>query len=177
MGNYNNINLNDFQFWKYDFKTVNRQLRTGNITPNVTELDWFTPIGFTKNNSLIVLDIKGKKQWIKEEFWNSSNSPFWKTNDRYGILVRFKDEPINWVEIAEKIAYIKAQEDLNTPANNIVLPRVGLELVGEKFKTNYGGYLLVMAFANGYYMARYNGAMPFCCNEFDLKKQINISCR
>ena len=88
------IKLSDFEFWKVDFKTELKNTRTGETKPSVQQLSWFEPIGFTRNNSLIVIDVKGKKQWIKEEYWNSSSSPYWKTNDNYGILVRLKpDEP------------------------------------------------------------------------------------
>jgi len=106
----NNIKLSDFQFWKYDFKIANKNERTGEITPRITELNWFTPIGFTKNNSLIVIDIKGKKQWVKEEFYNSSSSDFWKKNDNYGILVRNKTQEINPTKLISAVFSINANK-------------------------------------------------------------------
>lgn len=32
--------------------------------------------------------------------------------------------------------------------------------------------LRIMAFAEGYYMARYKGCMPFVCNEQELEKRL-----
>ena len=43
------IKLNDFEFWKVDFKKVFKNETTGQISKIVTKLNWFTPIGFTKN--------------------------------------------------------------------------------------------------------------------------------
>lgn len=110
----NQIKLSDFQFWKYDFKIGNKNCKTGEISPCITEVNWFTPIGFTKNNSLIVVDIKGKKQWIKEEFWNSSSSPYWKQNSNYGILVRLKTEVLEYTEMVKIMMTIKRyDQDIN----------------------------------------------------------------
>jgi hypothetical protein len=111
---YNGIKLNDFQFWKHDFKISNQDMRTFEITPRITELNWFTPIGFTKNNSLIVIDVKGKKQWIKEDFWNSSSSPYWKQNPNYGIFVRVKNEQLEYTEMVKIMMTVKRyDQDLN----------------------------------------------------------------
>ena len=107
------IKLNDFEFWKVDLKKVLKNETTGQISKIVTKLNWFTPIGFTKNCSLIVFDIKGKKQWIKHEYWDSSSSPYWKVNDDYAIVVRLKIDIPNDIQLLAIMAEIK-KNDLST---------------------------------------------------------------
>lgn len=47
--------------------------------------------------------------------------------------------------------------------------------VGMKIPHLKYGYLKVMAYADGYYMARYKGCVPFCCTEKELIKR-SINC-
>lgn len=47
-----------------------------------------------------------------------------------------------------------------------------LYAVGTKFKIGADSYLKVMAEAEGYYMVRYKGAMPFCLSGKELQKRI-----
>ena len=99
--NYTDIKLSDFQFWKYDFLIADQNVRTLEIKPRIREVHWFTPIRFSHNNSLVVIDVKGKTHWIKQEFWDSSSSPFWKVNDKYGIMVRLKCEELNFDDMIQ----------------------------------------------------------------------------
>jgi hypothetical protein len=41
-------------------------------------------------------------------------------------------------------------------------------IVGQKIPMKEGRWLKIMADADGYYMARYKGCMPFCCTEKEL---------
>ena len=95
----NEIRLSDFEFWMINFKNV--------IGPSVSKVMWFTPIGFSKNESLIVVDTKGKKHWIKKEFWESSSSPYWKINNDSGILVRLKTEQFEPQDLLIAVAKIR----------------------------------------------------------------------
>lgn len=85
-----------FIFYKVDFSKCN-ELET---EPKVYHFELFEPIGITVNGSLIVLDNrsktrqknggKPKKFWIKEEYFNSTDSPiyFETINKNYGFIVR-----------------------------------------------------------------------------------------
>ena len=49
-------------------------------------------------------------------------------------------------------------------------------LVGKKLPTKNGGYLKIMAFCDNYYMVRYKGCKPFCCDGKELKERIETQC-
>lgn len=53
---------------------------------------------------------------------------------------------------------------------------MGKELVGKKLKTLNGGWIKIMAFCDNYYMARFKGCMPFCCDQKGLDKLIKEHC-
>jgi hypothetical protein len=94
----NNIALNNIEFWRlnYGMESIYNK-EDGSTTTIVKKQNWqkvnyYTIIGMSENNSFVVIDKFGKKDWIKEEFYNSSSSPFWKEKDKYSILVRIKHD-------------------------------------------------------------------------------------
>jgi hypothetical protein len=109
------LKLDEFEFYRVDFLYEEHNLRTGEVMPVVKKINWFKVVGLTKNFSLVVIDIKGKKQWVKQEFYNSSSSPYWKKNHRYGILVRAKTEEID--EIKKIAIFFKLNEKSPEQAN------------------------------------------------------------
>jgi len=46
--------------------------------------------------------------------------------------------------------------------------------VGMKFPIINGGYLKIMAFVDGYYMARFKGCVPFCCKQDELIRRMLV---
>ena len=44
--------------------------------------------------------------------------------------------------------------------------------VGQKIPMISGGYLKIMAYADGYYMARFKGCIPFCCRQDELIRRM-----
>lgn len=44
--------------------------------------------------------------------------------------------------------------------------------VGKKIPTKNNGWIKIMAFSDGYYMARFKGCYPFCCSYKQLLKKI-----
>jgi hypothetical protein len=86
----NGIEANNFEFWKRSFGF---SVKTGGIVvtePRWSKVNWYRVTGLSQNNFLIVENNFGKKIYIKEDFWNSSSSPFWKENNEYGILIRIR---------------------------------------------------------------------------------------
>lgn len=56
------------------------------------------------------------------------------------------------------------------------LPIINSSLVGKKLPTKDGGYFKIMTFSDNYYMVRFKGCVPFCCNEKELKACIEAHC-
>ena len=43
---------------------------------------------------------------------------------------------------------------------------------GQKFHSKSGTYIRIMAFSEGYYMARWKGCSPFCYDEKELEARL-----
>jgi len=95
-----------FKIWKVTFQTHENDLK-------IREVDYFRVIGISRKGSLVIEDNFGKKRWIKEEYFNSTNSPIWKEsiNKPYGYIIR---EQQNNVDITKGIAFMAA---MNIPVN------------------------------------------------------------
>lgn len=75
-----------FDIWKVDF--ARKYVKTSEEV--ITKVDYFDVLGISRNGSLVLRDGFKKKRWIKQEYFNSSDSPIWfeTINKTYGYIIR-----------------------------------------------------------------------------------------
>lgn len=96
--------LRDFEFFIVEYN------KTEII--RIKEYYCYMAIGYTKNFSLIIKDIFGKKYWIKEKFWNSSESPLWKNKNGSGVMIRFKIEEMTPSKLLATVFAFNSKSDI-----------------------------------------------------------------
>ena len=71
--------------------------------------NYLEPIGFSKNDSLVVIDKFGKKRWIKPEFFNSTEAPLWRVGKRFYVIREVLDHSdLDWTGV---LAIIRSNSD------------------------------------------------------------------
>lgn len=114
----NRITVNEIQFWKHDFGHNLKNLTTGVVAPSFTRVYWYTVIGITENESIVVVNNKSKKKmYIKPEYYNT-DSTYWYETNNFGMLVRIGLDPKDSLLQLSMWYLSQAVDNNNTGINN-----------------------------------------------------------